>query len=73
MAEQARHEKNPFGAKPRGFAQMDPAKRRDIAREGGRAAHEKGTAHEFTTSEARAAALKSRLAGRSTQPNNPQA
>lgn len=62
MAEPASHD-NPFGAKPRGFASMDAAKRRDIAREGGRAAHEKGTAHEFTATEARAAALKSRLGG----------
>ncbi|MBT2322328.1 hypothetical protein J7E62_08220 [Variovorax paradoxus] len=51
----------------RGFAGMDPARQRDIAREGGRAAHEKGTAHEFSTAEARAAGLKSRL-GRSAAP-----
>ncbi|MBO9515882.1 MAG: hypothetical protein J7549_17340 [Variovorax sp.] len=44
----------------RGFAGMDPARQRDIAREGGRAAHEKGTAHEFSPAEARAAGLKSR-------------
>ncbi|MDR6536575.1 KGG domain-containing protein [Variovorax soli] len=44
----------------RGFAGMDPARRRDIAREGGRAAHEKGTAHEYTPAEARAAGVKSR-------------
>jgi general stress protein YciG len=48
----------------RGFAGMDPARQRDIAREGGRSAHEKGTAHEFTPDEARAAGLKSRI-GRS--------
>jgi protease-4 len=34
---------------------MDPAKQREIASKGGRAAHEKGTAHEFTPEEARAA------------------
>ena len=45
----------------RGFAGMDPTRQRDIAREGGRAAHEKGTAHEFTPEEARAAGLKSRM------------
>lgn len=39
----------------RGFASMDPEKRREIARKGGRAAHAKGTAHEFTPEEARAA------------------
>jgi general stress protein YciG len=39
----------------RGFAAMDPEKQREIARLGGRAAHEKGTAHEFTPDEARRA------------------
>lgn len=39
----------------RGFAGMDPNKRREIARKGGKAAHEKGTAHEFTSEEAREA------------------
>ena len=34
---------------------MSADKQREIARKGGRAAHEKGTAHEFTTDEARAA------------------
>ena len=42
----------------RGFASMDPAKQREIASKGGRAAHEKGTAHEFDSSEARAAGRK---------------
>ncbi len=42
----------------RGFASMDPAKKREIASRGGRAAHEKGTAHEFTPDEARAAGRK---------------
>ena len=37
---------------------MDPSRQRDIARKGGRAAHEKGTAHEFSTEEARAAGRK---------------
>lgn len=39
----------------RGFASMDPEQQREIAAEGGRAAHEKGTAHEFTSEEARRA------------------
>jgi hypothetical protein len=43
----------------RGFAGMDPARQRDFAREGGRSAHEKGTAHEFSSAEARAAGLRS--------------
>jgi general stress protein YciG len=42
----------------RGFASMDDDKQREIAAEGGRAAHEKGTAHEFDTREAREAGKK---------------
>ena len=42
----------------RGFASMDPEKQREIASEGGKAAHEKGTAHEFDSAEARAAGRK---------------
>jgi general stress protein YciG len=45
-------------AKLRGFASMDQEKQREIARKGGKAAHEKGTAHEFTSDEARAAGKK---------------
>ena len=39
----------------RGFASMDREKQREIARRGGRAAHEQGTAHEWTSDEARVA------------------
>lgn len=46
------------GNKTRGFASMDAQKQKEIARKGGRAAHEKGTAHEFTKDEARAAGRK---------------
>src|SRR6187551_769646 len=42
----------------RGFASMDPERQRQIAREGGKAAHIKGTAHEFTSEEARNAGRK---------------
>jgi general stress protein YciG len=42
----------------RGFASMDAARQREIASKGGRAAHVKGTAHEFTSEEARAAGRK---------------
>ena len=42
----------------RGFAGMDQEKQRQIARKGGKAAHEKGTAHEFTPEEAREAGRK---------------
>jgi general stress protein YciG len=41
-----------------GFASMDEGKQREIARKGGLAAHRKGTAHEFTTEEARFAGRK---------------
>lgn len=44
--------------KNRGFASMDAHRQREIARKGGRAAHEKGKAHEFTPDEARAAGRK---------------
>ncbi len=47
----------PRGA-ARGFAAMDPDRRRQISSFGGKAAHLKGTAHEFTPEEARAAGLK---------------
>ena len=42
----------------RGFASMDPERQREIAREGGKTAHEKGTAHEFNSDEARIAGRK---------------
>jgi len=42
----------------RGFASMDPNRQREIASKGGHAAHEKGTAHEFTSEEARQAGRK---------------
>jgi general stress protein YciG len=42
----------------RGFASMDREKQREIASKGGKAAHQKGTAHEFTTDEARNAGRK---------------
>ena len=46
------------GKSNRGFASMDPDRQRQIASEGGKAAHEKGTAHEFTSEEAREAGRK---------------
>ena len=42
----------------RGFAAMDPQRQREIASLGGRAAHQSGHAHEFTSDEARAAGRK---------------
>jgi general stress protein YciG len=47
-----------MSTKQRGFASMDPDKQREIARKGGRAAHEKGTAHEWDSDEARVAGRK---------------
>ncbi|MDE2022200.1 MAG: hypothetical protein KGI71_04820 [Patescibacteria group bacterium] len=44
--------------KPRGFAAMDPKLVSEISRKGGKAAHLAGTAHEFTSDEARAAGRK---------------
>jgi general stress protein YciG len=42
----------------RGFASMSAEKQREIASKGGRAAHLKGTAHEWTSEEARRAGRK---------------
>ncbi len=44
--------------KKRGFGSMSAARQREIASKGGRAAHEQGTAHEFTPEEARQAGRK---------------
>lgn len=42
----------------RGFAAMDAEQQRAIASRGGQAAHQKGTAHEFNSEEARRAGQK---------------
>ena len=46
----------------RGFASMDRSKQREIASKGGKAAHQKGTAHEWTSQEAREAGRKGGMA-----------
>ena len=46
----------------RGFASMDRIKQREIASKGGKAAHQRGTAHEWTSEEARDAGRKGGLA-----------
>jgi general stress protein YciG len=46
----------------RGFASMDRAKQREIASKGGKAAHQKGSAHEWTSEEAREAGRKGGMA-----------
>lgn len=45
----------------RGFAAMDQQKQREIASKGGQAAHKQGTAHQFTSEEARLAGQKGGL------------
>ncbi len=66
----------------RGFASMSPEKQREIASKGGRAAHTKGTAHEWTSEEARSAGRKGgmisrggrgRLVGENDSEPNPSA
>lgn len=42
----------------RGFAAMDPAKQKEIASRGGKASHEQGTGHEWTSEAARIAGRK---------------
>lgn len=48
--------------RPRGFAAIDRKLLGEIARKGGKAAHSAGTAHEFTSEEARVAGRKGGLA-----------
>jgi general stress protein YciG len=53
-----------MGIEDRGFASMDRARRREISSKGGKMAHVKGTAHEWTREEARQAGRKSGTAKR---------
>jgi len=48
----------------RGFAAMDRTKQRALASQGGKAAHKHGTAHEWTSEEARAAGRKGGMVSR---------
>lgn len=57
----ATHE-GPRKKQRRGFAAMDPAKQKEIASKGGRASHEKGTGHEWSSESARVAGRKGGLA-----------
>jgi general stress protein YciG len=50
------------GRRPRGFAAIDRKLLAEIASKGGKAAHSAGTAHEFTSAEAREAGRKGGLA-----------
>jgi uncharacterized protein len=57
------------GKENRGFASMDRNKQREIASKGGKAAHQKGTAHEWTKEQAREAGRKGgRMSHRREQP-----
>jgi general stress protein YciG len=59
MNETPKTDMNPPARKERrGFASMSAEKQREIASKGGRAAHAKGTAHEWTSEEARVAGRK---------------
>jgi general stress protein YciG len=55
-------EEDEVAKEDRGFASMDRGKQRDIASKGGKAAHQKGTAHEWTSEEAREAGRKGGMA-----------
>lgn len=49
---------------PKGFAALTPEARRALSSRGGKAAHAAGTAHRFTTAEAKAAGAKGGKASR---------
>ena len=57
----------------RGFAAMDPQRQREIASLGGRAAHQSGHAHEFTSEEARAAGKKRHARAQAASSDAPRA
>lgn len=60
--ENEKKSETPKTRKPRGFAAMDRAKVSAIASKGGKAAHAAGTAHQFTSEEAREAGKKGGVA-----------
>jgi general stress protein YciG len=57
----------------RGFASMDRTKQREIASKGGKAAHQKGSAHEWTSEEAREAGRKGGMASHRRKQERQQA
>ena len=59
---QSREGEVPVAKEDRGFASMDRGKQKEIASKGGKAAHHKGTAHEWTSEEAREAGRKGGMA-----------
>ena len=56
------HDEEKEKKRPRGFAAMNAEKQRQIASKGGKVAHERGHAHEFTSEEAREAGRKGGIA-----------
>lgn len=52
------NQKNDLQKSRRGFAAMSPERQREIASQGGRAAHQQGVAHEWSAEEAREAGKK---------------
>jgi len=56
------HKGDDVAKEDRGFASMDRTRQKEIASKGGKAAHQKGTAHEWTSEEARDAGRKGGLA-----------
>lgn len=54
----------------RGFAALDPARQREIASLGGKAAHASGRAHQFNAEEARAAGRKGGQASGANRSSN---
>lgn len=59
--------KPPAPRAPRGFAAMDRQRQREIASQGGKAAHRSGRAHQFNPEEARAAGAVSHASRRRAQ------
>jgi general stress protein YciG len=58
VKDQARPSEGASRSSNRGFASMNPERQRQIASEGGKAAHARGKAHKFTSEEAREAGRK---------------
>lgn len=63
----------PTKGRGRGFASMSPEKKRAIASKGGKAAHAMGTAHTWTSEEAKAAGRKGGSTSRRTSKQAAQA
>ena len=72
MPEIRAREEDIVATEDRGFASMDRLKQREIASKGGKAAHQKGTAHEWTCEEAREAGRKGGMASHRRKQEQPQ-